>query len=132
MTTKTYSFPKVNYANSNPGVGSDVTKGYISGCVLVNELTGDKFFCLDDSVGAARWLKLPGYIDPLEVTTPNYQTDIDNAMIAGDVFITPQIYYQKDTVDYDVMIPVGNAMSAGPISIALTKTVSVSGTWTIV
>lgn len=128
-----YTFPKVNFTDTNPTVNSDTTKGYIKGCLLINETTGDAFRCLEDTEGNARWLKLVEYLDPLEVTTANYQTEIDNGYAAGDVFITPQIYHQKNTVDYDVTIP-GNAMSAGPITIASGKivTVGTNGVWTIV
>lgn len=128
-----YTFPKVNFANANPTVNSDSTKGYIKGCLLINEATGDAFRCLSDTTGAARWLKLVEYLDPLEASVASYQTEINNGYAAGDVFITPQIYHQKNTVDYDVTIP-GNAMSSGPITIALGKTVTVgaNGVWTIV
>jgi hypothetical protein len=78
-------------------------------------------------------MKVVNALDPTESTSPSFQTQLNNSDALGNVMLTPEILYQNDTINYDVTIP-GNALSAGPITIASGKTVTVGadGTWVIV
>lgn len=133
MTDKNYYFPRVHYSERVPTVNDDSTKGFLVGCIFENILTGARYTCRDTTAGAAVWFKEPGYIDPVEDTSPDAQDPIDDADTGRDVFLTPQILFQDNTIEYDVSIK-RNALSAGPITIGdgYTVTVETSGVWTVV
>lgn len=133
MTTKKYYIPKLTYSTSSPTPSSDSGEGFLVGSRMINTSTGEKFECVDNTVGAAVWYQIVDCVDPADGIMPSFQTQLNNADTYGNVLITPQIYYQDDTIDYDVTIP-GNAFSSGPITINSGRTVTVgtNGVWTIV
>lgn len=58
-------------ATTNPGVGNDITQGYTSGSVWINQTTDEVFTCTDQTAGAALWqLTSTGSSTPGQVTAP--------------------------------------------------------------
>jgi hypothetical protein len=133
VTTHKYSFPKVCSLAVDPTTADDVSKGYIVGTLLVNSVTGERFVCVDNSSLAAKWVREIDCIDPRQDDVPSHQTMINAKYTNRSVFVTPQIYYQDNAIEYDVTLP-GNAFSVGPMSImtGYTVTVGSSATWSII
>lgn len=134
MALKNYYFPRTHYADRSPTVNDDDTRGFLVGGVFVKVGTPNiKYWCIDNSTGAAIWFRVPNYIDPRESTSPDIQDDIDTADSEESLFMTPHIMFQSGTIEYDVTIN-RNAMSVGPITIAegYTITVETDGSWVVI
>jgi hypothetical protein len=131
MTEKAYWFPRIIYSVNNPTVDADDTKGIIIGQLWKNTNTSERFECIDNTTGAARWYKIIDFIDPNESTVPSYQDEINLACSNGSVLFTPQVLYMNGVIDYDLTIPENNnAMSIGPLDVE--SVITVLGTWVIV
>lgn len=121
---------RIIYAARNPTINDDDTKGLQHGQMWKNTTTRERFECISNTAGAAKWYKVIDYIDPNETTTPDYQDEIDSVVALGNVLITPEVLYMSGVIDYPLTIPaVSNAMSIGPIDIS--DSVTVDGEWVI-
>jgi hypothetical protein len=131
MTLKRYIYPKTVLLTSNPTQYDDSSKGYAIDTTIINTTTNEKYRCIDNTPNAAVWYKAPNFLDPNEDTCADHQTQINSNVSRRNIFITPQIYFQDSTIEYDVAIP-GNAFSVGPMIISGTVTIESTGVWTII
>jgi hypothetical protein len=124
-----YYIPRIIYSTENPTINSDSSKGVIPGQIWQHTATKERFMCIDDTVGAAKWYKIPDFIDPDENTVTSFQSEINNNQ---HILTTPQIsYYKQGSIDYNLTIPSDtNAMSVGPITV--NSVITVNGTWSVV
>ena len=125
-----YWIPRIIYSTSNPTVNADESKGIIVGQTWKNTTTGERFECIGNSTGIARWYKIIDYLDPNETTVPDFQEEIETVVNRGNVLITPEVIYMSGLIDYPLSIPeAANAMSIGPIVIS--DNITVDGEWVI-
>jgi len=133
--TNYYVIPRVVYRGVDPTINDDVNNGMEKGQFWKNETTGDIFCCIENTAGAAKWYTAVFKIDPLESTTPNYQTEIDSVYTKRAFFVTPEILYTPivNSIEYDVTIPVStNGVVFGDTTVGLGFTVIVDGIFIII